>query len=122
MPRSVASTLPLDVFEGTPIIACVRCRTWITVPAAAIDVAGAHRHERENPAGIRFRFACFANARALRAHGNASREFTWFPGYVWQVQICDGCQEHLGWMFATADHRFHGLILDRLVEIDAPPA
>ena len=42
--------------------------------------------------------------------------FSWFPGYAWMVGVCRGCGEHLGWLFVSADSRFHGLIADRLAE------
>ncbi|HKA87758.1 MAG TPA: cereblon family protein [Haliangiales bacterium] len=116
--KDAAAPLPLEAFQGSRILACARCRQWITIPAAAIEVGGAHAHERSNPMGIRFRFGCFAAARGLSRQGSPSREATWFPGYTWQVEICDGCKEHMGWLYATMDHRFHGLILAALVEID----
>jgi hypothetical protein len=50
------------------------------------------------------------------AAGESSMFWTWFPGYSWQVDYCRHCGEHLGWLFRAAEHRFHGLVLDRLVE------
>lgn len=93
------------------------CRQWITIPAAAIEIGGAHEHERENPVGIRYRFGCFAAARGLIRRGSPSREATWFQGYTWQVEACEGCGMHLGWLYASHDHNFHGLILPALMEI-----
>lgn len=45
--------------------------------------------------------------------GEASAEFTWFPGYQWQIVLCTVCRSHLGWLF-SADQAFFGLIANRL--------
>jgi hypothetical protein len=43
--------------------------------------------------------------------------WTWFPGYSWQVELCGHCDEQLGWIYRSSDADFHGLILDRLIEV-----
>jgi hypothetical protein len=70
--------------------------------------------------GVVFRIACFAVAPGCSAVGEPTTEFTWFPGFAWQVATCRRCREHLGWLFLGPDDRFHGLIEDRLVEADGP--
>ena len=30
-----------------------------------------------------------------------SAEDTWFPGYTWQIIVCENCSHHLGWLFST---------------------
>lgn len=28
-----------------------------------------------------------------------STDFSWFPGYAWQIAICKVCSSHIGWKF-----------------------
>jgi hypothetical protein len=88
----------------------------VTRSAARIEMSGAHEHRFVNPHGIEYRIGCFAWAELL-AVGASSRYWTWFAGFTWQVEVCRGCDEHLGWRFASADSGFHGLILERLLEV-----
>lgn len=43
-----------------------------------------------------------------------STEFSWFPGYSWQILLCNNCQVHIGWKFIAlkknlAPRSFFGL-------------
>jgi hypothetical protein len=87
-------------------------------PADRTSVAGAHEHAFANPLGVRFHIGCFAAARGCAPEGPAVAEWSWFPPHTWQVERCAACGAHLGWLFRDGGHRFHGLILDRLVEVD----
>jgi hypothetical protein len=100
------------------VLACARCRRPVTTSAAGIEVAGGHEHRFVNPAGIPYHIGCFARAAGLIPVGDPSPYWTWFPGYRWQIEHCPGCQEHLGWLFSGPDGQFHGLILDRLEEVE----
>jgi hypothetical protein len=101
-------------------LGCAFCKRPITTTAAAIEMNGAHAHTFSNPDGYQFRVGCFSDAAGLVKAGPSSTDWTWFPGYSWQVELCAGCREQLGWFYRGADHRFHGLILDNLVEIEEP--
>jgi hypothetical protein len=100
------------------VLACARCARAVTTTADRIEVAGAHRHSRVNPHGVRYVIGCFASASGCRTAGAPSTFWTWFPPYAWQAEGCGRCGEHLGWLFRADGGSFHGLILDRLVEID----
>ena len=106
---------------GHEILACARCRRPITSGAARIQVGGAHAHTFLNPHGLEFRIGCFGVASGLLRIGEPETFWTWFPGHAWQVELCASCREHLGWEFRSSDHRFHGLILDRLVPAEERP-
>ena len=97
-------------------IVCAACEHVLTSARARIEMDGSHVHDRENPHGFRFQFACFDAAPGCRPIGNQSAEHTWFPGYRWQLDYCRGCGAHLGWMFVSSGHRFHALIVDRVHE------
>jgi hypothetical protein len=87
----------------------------VTSRDTAIEVDGGHVHVRRNPAGFVFQIGCFRYAPGCAAEGPSSEEWSWFPGYTWQVGLCTGCGAHLGWVFVLAPARFYGLILERLV-------
>jgi len=97
-------------------LACHRCLSTVTDGSTRISVGGAHAHDFVNPHGIEFHVGCFADALGCVAVGSASTYWSWFPGFAWQIELCAGCGEHLGWLFRSADAVFHGLVLDRLVE------
>jgi hypothetical protein len=100
------------------VLACAACRRAITSTADRLIVRGAPEHMLTNPHGYRYHVGCFSRAHGCIPIGEATEDFTWFPPYAWQVEVCGGCTEHLGWIFRTADHHFHGLVLDRLVQVD----
>lgn len=98
------------------VIVCRECRNHITDPSRRVSVDGAHYHTFANPHGHIFEIGCFQSADGCRGIGPASKEFTWFKGYDWQIVVCSGCMAHLGWFFSAAgDFHFFGLILDRLI-------
>jgi len=101
------------------VLACVRCQRPITTRLAQVQMNGSHVHTFDNPDGERFRIGCFSEASGLLKVGPSTLEWTWFAGYTWQVEVCAGCRVQLGWLYRRAEHRFHGLILDGLIEVDA---
>jgi len=116
------SPAPEPAEGGGRLLACAACRRGVTTTADRISVDGGHEHTFINPHGFCFRIGCFARAAGCVAVGPASAEWTWFAGRTWQVAHCRGCRGHLGWLFRSAGDLFHGLIVDRLVEIDGPDA
>jgi hypothetical protein len=63
-----------------------------------------------------FRIGCFQTAGGCGVTGTATTEFTWFPGFSWEIAYCRACLDHLGWYFSSAGRGgFFGLILDRLL-------
>lgn len=97
---------------------CVSCGRVITDRSQTISVSGKHRHTFFNPAGLVYELGCFREAPGCTPAGEPSSEFSWFPGYVWQVGACSGCSAHLGWRFQSGDDVFFGLIVSRIVEGD----
>lgn len=35
-----------------------------------------------------------------------STEFSWFPGYSWQITLCANCRQHLGWKFVATKNNY----------------
>jgi hypothetical protein len=114
-------TKPAETEGGREILACASCRRPITSGAARIRVGDAHAHSFVNPHGLEFRIGCFGLASGLLTIGDPETFWSWFPGYAWQIEVCAACHQHLGWEFRSSDHRFHGLILDRLIPLEERP-
>lgn len=102
------------------VLVCTECLHAITTSGARIEMSGSHAHTFSNPHGFVFHIGCFAVAPGCDAASESSTYFSWFPGYAWQIAVCRGCGSHLGWLFLSADSRFHGLIVDRLAETEGP--
>jgi hypothetical protein len=107
-----------DDRDGGRALACSVCRRPITSEAARIQVDGRHEHTFANPFGYAYTIGCFSAAVGLAGVGPTSSEFSWFAGRTWQIEQCAGCGEHLGWVFRGPGSAFHGLILDRLIEVE----
>jgi len=96
---------------------CAACGRWITRQDQRVPVSGAHTHTFRNPHGLAFKIGCFATAPGCGQVGEATEEWTWFPGYSWQVAVCSHCGSHLGWRYLSrAGDAFYGLILRQLAE------
>lgn len=115
---SLPAVRPATDEDEHRFLACAQCMSQITTPRAAVSVAGSHEHTFSNPEGRSFRIGCFAGVTGCVGMGPRSTFWTWFAGHSWQVALCRSCRIQLGWLFA-GEQRFHGLILDRLVEADS---
>lgn len=99
--------------EAERWVRCAECAAAIAKEEARIAINGAHVHDFMNPAGHRFRVACFSAAPGCAPEGDKSTVWTWFPGYAWQIELCRSCGRHLGWSFHGAS-AFYGLVVDAL--------
>ena len=106
-----------DLYKKNPLICCF-CRHLITSLSLQIEVNGKIRHTFKNPHGIVFDICCYAAAAGCLNHGEATREFTWFPGFSWRLALCSHCYSHLGWYFQGESQGFYGLIADNILESD----
>jgi len=95
---------------------CKACRTKITRRDLAMEIEGKHEHVFFNPHGYVFELGCFASAKNIVIAGPKTDEFTWFPGYSWEVIACAGCGIQLGWRYTSHSGGFFGLILPNLME------
>lgn len=100
--------------KGETVYLCLRCGGMVTYEKEETAVNGSFRHNFTNPHGIMFAIGCFSSAPGCLATGNATDEFTWFPGYGWRIAGCGSCGFHLGWEFSRGESVFFGLILDNL--------
>lgn len=98
---------------------CAACRHPVTHQDQRIPVQGAHEHRFTNPHGITYHIGCFREADGCTTIGEATTEYSWFPGYAWRIVLCSNCRAHLGWRFQSEDDYFHGLIVARLTSTGA---
>lgn len=104
-----------------PRLHCAHCERFITTEDQRIVQSGRHEHRFDNPHGLSFHIGCFAQALGCGAVGVATEQWTWFPGYAWQIALCLSCGLHLGWRYrGRGGDGFYGLILDRLVVKPTP--
>ena len=113
--RIKKSTRDQPVSRENRALVCKACGHVITTDGERVSINGQHVHTRMNPGGFEFTFDCFREAPGCRQVGVPTYEHTWFAGYSWQIAVCGGCGEHLGWFFRNQDG-FYGLIEDRLAE------
>ena len=92
---------------------CTGCGHLISRTRWQISCRGDHAHTVFNPAGHLFQIGCYSDAPGAIPGGDASEEFTWFPGYAWRVALCGNCGRHMGWQF-LGDDEFFGLITAHL--------
>jgi hypothetical protein len=94
---------------------CSGCCAQVAEDDAAIEVCGLHRHTCTNASGVTYVVTCFAPvSEAVGVVSNESSEWSWFPGYRWQVAACVHCGMQLGWKYTRPDSSFHGFIDARL--------
>lgn len=109
------SDVQLENGEQKEDLLCKQCLQKITSVKAKTAVQGQHKHIFFNPQGLVFEIGCFYSAWGYVLLGSATREFSWFDGYAWQIMLCSNCLIHLGWSYMSANDGFYGLILQNLV-------
>ena len=107
-------------FDPEKFVLCRQCHQVVTSKNNRINRDGAHRHTYANPSGQLFEIGCFQIVTGCEYVGALSYEFTWFKGFSWRMVVCEMCLTHLGWFFVSSvGDRFHGLILNRLIDSGA---
>jgi hypothetical protein len=101
--------------EMAQAVRCRVCGHVITHKAEQISINGAHQHVFANPHGLVFETVCYKRAMGCVVTGPPSDEFTWFSGYLWQIALCGGCLNHLGWRFTSSTNTFFCLISNQLI-------
>ncbi len=113
--RTAGSDTGLDFDEQWTF--CRSCGNRIALLASRSELDGCHLHRRTNPGGIEFEFAIFTQAPGCGTVGGPVEQDSWFRGYTWELAVCAGCAEHLGWRFASRESDCaYGLIVAKLVE------
>ena len=112
----------LSIFEdedagkiGQKNLVCAACGHLVTKVSEKIDVRGRHDHSFGN-LGYPVKLGCFGNAPGCTGVERVSHGYSWFPGYAWQIQVCQKCYTQLGWKYMTQHESFYGLIFGVLRE------
>ena len=100
---------------GKKKLVCASCRHLVTKVSEKIDVRGRHDHSFGN-LGYLVKLGCFRNAPGCTGVERVSHGYSWFPGYAWQIQVCQECYTQLGWKYMTQYDSFYGLIFGVLRE------
>jgi hypothetical protein len=100
---------------GQKNLVCASCGHLVTKVSEKIDVRGRHDHSFGN-LGYLVKLGCFRNAPGCTGVGRVSHGYSWFPGYAWQIQVCQKCYTQLGWKYMTRYDSFYGLIFGVLRE------
>lgn len=102
-------------------IRCRRCDHEIS-DAAAVFSFDSDRASRvfANPHGILHEILTLRYARDLVVTSPPTTEFTWYPGYAWEIAHCGQCLAHVGWSFSAVDDQqpatFWGLRRNAIIE------
>jgi hypothetical protein len=91
------------------VVRCGVCEREVARLGDRVRVGDGQLHTFVNPQGQVFELVCFARADGAVAVGEATLEFTWFPGHAWSYARCRGCAAQLGWFYEGAS-RFWGLV------------
>lgn len=97
-----------------PWIFCAVCKNKIANIKDRIEVDSKHHHTFLNPHGVYYNICCFKKANGCLPYGEQIEEYTWFPGYSWQIVLCSKCKIHNGWKYDSGKSIFYGLINNRL--------
>jgi cereblon len=102
-------------------ILCRRCQTRLS-DASLLFPMDADRIHRvfANPSGLLLEIVTARGAENVQVIGPPTTDFTWYPGYAWEVAYCSGCQSHVGWAFGATDGAhdpamFYGLLKGSIV-------
>ncbi len=115
--RAAADSHVSQIEQALPV-RCGQCRAMIARSQDAMEMLGAHAHVFSNPAGVVFQLQTYRIAQCEMS-GLLTAEYSWFPGYAWQLAHCPQCYLHLGWRYTQLQFPdFYGLIATRLI-IDA---
>jgi hypothetical protein len=113
------SPTPLEQEKADQWLVCTTCLHSITKHKNSTTVNSKHMHRFVNPEGFYFEIRCFNQAPGCKLTGESTADFTWFPGFEWQLALCGNCSMHLGWKYTRTDSIFYGLIQDRLIELES---
>ena len=95
-------------------IRCMCCNHVIAHLDDRSEVMGSHLHKMTNPHGFTHYFACYSEAPGVVISGQSIAAVSWFPGFSWKLAQCEGCDDHMGWVFERSNESFCGLIVSQI--------
>ena len=93
----------LSLLEKGSVLCCKNCGETL---AQLSDIFSMNKEGPQgayvNPGGYVHETLTLYKARNVLYTGAPSPEYSWFPGYAWQICTCSYCDSHLGWRFTVA--------------------
>ena len=56
-----------------------------------------------NPHGVLHEVITVRRVRSVDVEGPPTTDFTWYPGYAWEIAYCARCRTHVGWCFTATE-------------------
>jgi len=111
--------------SGARAILCRTCRTRLSDPGAVFPMkTGGATGVFMNPHGFLHEVVTVRRAENIVHLGWPTTDFSWFPGYAWEIALCAACREHVGWRFTPAQEAepavFWGLRRPAIIEDEEP--
>jgi len=100
--------LLINLIERFNILCCKNCDNVVSKQSCIFSMSkdgpqGAY----VNPGGAVHETLTLYKVSNTYTEGQPQTQFSWFPGYAWEMLICGMCNSHLGWRF-TADPKHSG--------------
>ncbi|CAH8452994.1 unnamed protein product [Heterobilharzia americana] len=107
----------LEVIRRSTACVCASCDANITSNQYIVCLAQEGSSQTYiNPSGILHDIITVSQVipNSISPVGEASSEYSWFPGYSWTITNCSGCYQHIGWLFTALNdqlrpRRFWGI-------------
>lgn len=83
---------------------CKRCKTRIASYSDIFAMAKGNVNANYcNPAGYIHETLTVNKTveKSVSMVDRPSTDFSWFPGYAWQIAVCSKCSSHIGWKFVA---------------------
>lgn len=102
---------------------CDRCGRQLAEESDRIEVQGTHEHRIRNRSGVEYDVGLYGLTPGAVLEGLPEKEGSWFEGTAWQVLVCPGCDQQVGWSYLWMDpalkpSRFSALWLDSVLRDD----
>ena len=93
----------LSLLEQSHILCCRNCGETL---AQQSDIFSMSKEGPQgsyvNPGGYVHETLTLYKVKNILYTGQPSTEYSWFPGYAWQICQCSYCDSHLGWRFTVS--------------------
>ncbi|KAH8852833.1 Protein cereblon [Schistosoma japonicum] len=98
----------LEVIRRSSACVCASCGANITSSQYIVCLAQEGSSQTYvNPSGVLHDIVTVSQItpNSINLIGEATAEYSWFPGYSWTIANCSSCYQHMGWLFtALNDH------------------
>ena len=99
----------LSLLEMSNILCCRNCGETLAQQSDIFSMCKeGPQGSYVNPGGYVHETLTLYKVKNILYIGQPSTEYSWFPGYAWQICQCSYCDSHLGWRFtASSSKKLH---------------